>query len=1079
MADFSYNGKTITVNGPLKISSINTPLNAKYRVEYFNDIDDIPTPAVGELIYVLKDETRNYDPSIYVITKLKANSFGVNNTNIDTVELLDTFLTEVDAKTVNGKKFWYGTKAEYDELVKISGDTIYIISDMESQIGPTGPTGKQGLDGLSAYDIWVSTPGNENKTQVEFIESMKGVQGKSAYELWLESNGFTSDEKTEADFLNAITGKTTSISLSGTEYKQVNGKIDLPVNNSDSLLLLDNDGKISSSFLSDDISAGDAKTINGKTIWCGTEEEYNILTSNGEKEDSETIYIIEDGTISRGPTGPTGPQGPQGITGPTGPRGESLKILGIYSNISELPSSNNIGDCYLIGNSLYIWNGEQFINSGDINFAVGKYTKLESPNGQYYRISVNNDGNISVINDDAFVLNVQANTSLYKGLIINQMYGGGAIDQNKAPVSHSFIELYNTTDEIINLKGLSLQVSEGGTNWQVISLCGFVKPKTSFLIRFARVTDKNKANTRLSIDKFDQEVEMPLSEYGFKAYLRSGLDKCPYANPFNIDGSGTIDSNFVDCLSYGSENLDIDAYSENGYLKVANYYTGIRRIDFNYYNNSSDKKINTNNDYEKTVTWLTIMQEAVNWKTINIDIYRPRCQADDRFDNQFDKLELKNDRPMNINISFGEDGNTTRLFNWHTILGSKSRLKYKKQEDSKWKIVIPTETVVELSDTSAIVNKARIDNLEAGIYEYKVGEEGRWSDVYIFEVKHPTKEDEIKFTVFADQQAWNNYEYSVWEKCANFIYNNESQDFLLNVGDISQNGDIAFEWRGYYELAKDLIQNHVHMSCCGNNDLSLLDGSKIDPTSYKYYSNNENMDIPSMYSFNYGYIHFVSLNSNTNFTNPYLPFKEQINWLIDDLAKAENKKQYIIVYMHEAPYTIVRKNAIFDEYHKIFAAYNVDLVLCGHHHMYSRSNGIGQFIGRKGSLNDSGKLMNSDGTNGTRGTDNILSELQPYMVDGKITSEESRTVIDGVTYVMTQACGYKLKGKTTPVETAPWRSEYFRHYEPMYLTVKVNSEQIVVEAYEIKNIVPLSEINSNIDIPYKEMVDQVIIKSKG
>lgn len=44
-------------------------------------------------------------------------------------------------------------------------------------IGPTGPQGPQGERGESAYEIWKSQPGNENKTITEFLESLKGEKG--------------------------------------------------------------------------------------------------------------------------------------------------------------------------------------------------------------------------------------------------------------------------------------------------------------------------------------------------------------------------------------------------------------------------------------------------------------------------------------------------------------------------------------------------------------------------------------------------------------------------------------------------------------------------------------------------------------------------------------------------------------------------------------------------------------------------------------------------------------------------------------------------------------------------------------
>ena len=715
-------------------------------------------------------------------------------------------------------------------------------------------------------------------------------------------------------------------------------------------------------------------------------------------------------------------------------------------------------------------------SSGNV---TGEYVKLETPDGQYYRLKLNNQGELLVVHDDAFVITPPdvSSATLFNGLIINQAYGGGVTDKNIAPVTHSFIELYNNTDNVMNLKGLSLQIAEYQEEWQVVELCGLVKPRTSFLIRFSRVTNEDQAYPRLKINHYDQDCDMELPENGFKAYLCIGLTKCEYDNPFNIDGNWAMDPRFIDCISFGGDmQQPIDATTDKGYLMIGNYYTGIRRIDFNYYRNGGNKLINTNNDYEKNVTKLALMQEAVDWRYADVDLYRPRCQADGKFDVHFDKMDLKADRPTNINISFGQDGDNTRLFNWQTRYGSRSRLKYRKKGTDKWTIVLPTETKVELSDISAIINKARIDNLEVGIYEYMVGEEGRWSDTYTFEVKKPSNTDQIKIMVHSDQQSWNEYEYSAWEKCANFLYNNEEEDFIINVGDISQNGNKAFEWRYYYEFGKDVVQNHVHMNCCGNNDLSAVNGVKIDPTSYTYYSNNENMDMPSMYSFNYGYIHFVCLNSNANFTNRYLPFNKQIEWLKADLAKAENKKHYTIVYMHESPYTIVRKNAMFDEYHSIFVQHDVDLVLCGHHHMYSRSHGMGAFIGREGTLNASGKLVKDDGSAGIRGEDSIVAELQPYKTDTGVTTIESRTSKQGVNYIMTQACGYKLKGKTTPADPAPWRAYSFRNYEPMYVMLSITYDKITVDVYEIRNIVPLSDPKNDGATPYRELVDQIVIQ---
>jgi len=64
-------------------------------------------------------------------------------------------------------------------------------------------------------------------------------------------------------------------------------------------------------------------------------------------------------TAPTGPTGPAGVQGPTGPTGTTGPQGSGVSVLGSYATLGLLQidsPTGNVGDAYLIGYNLYIWN---------------------------------------------------------------------------------------------------------------------------------------------------------------------------------------------------------------------------------------------------------------------------------------------------------------------------------------------------------------------------------------------------------------------------------------------------------------------------------------------------------------------------------------------------------------------------------------------------------------------------------------------------------------------------------------------------------------------------------------------------
>ena len=253
--DFTYNGNQVQISGPLRTTSSNQPLNAKYRVEAYRDIVNIPTPAIGELIYVVRDETRKSKPSLYIIESLKANSIGKENMVVNKVILLDKFLTEVDANRVHGKEVWCGSKEQYDALTSKNKDIAYIITgDVEKigEPGPTGPTGPAGAVGptgsagvstiikdslndkneLEQYgsligdsyvingSLWVYD-GNGLEDETHFrgfynignIQGPIGKEGKSAFEVWksLEEN----KNKTMDDFLDYIRGPQGEIGPAG------------------------------------------------------------------------------------------------------------------------------------------------------------------------------------------------------------------------------------------------------------------------------------------------------------------------------------------------------------------------------------------------------------------------------------------------------------------------------------------------------------------------------------------------------------------------------------------------------------------------------------------------------------------------------------------------------------------------------------------------------------------------------------------------------------------------------------------------------------------------------------------------
>ncbi|AEF83253.1 lamin tail domain-containing protein [Leadbettera azotonutricia] len=161
-------------------------------------------------------------------------------------------------------------------------------------------------------------------------------------------------------------------------------------------------------------------------------------------------------------------------------------------------------------------------------------------------IAGNDDINLSFIDLEGRVLILQA-------------YGTGIATDGA--VSHSFVELYNTTDSDISLDGSSLQYGEGATAWQVLDLAGTIKAKASFLV----LGEKKNKSARLDLsDKADLEWEgMAFDNRNFKIALIGNTAPLTVANPFDI-GGGIKVPGYIDLLGVKNSNDDtIDGYETN------------------------------------------------------------------------------------------------------------------------------------------------------------------------------------------------------------------------------------------------------------------------------------------------------------------------------------------------------------------------------------------------------------------------------------------------------------------------------------------------------------------------------------
>ena len=132
------------------------------------------------------------------------------------------------------------------------------------------------------------------------------------------------------------------------------------------------------------------------------------------------------------------------------------------------------------------------------------------------------------------------------------------------------------------------------------------------------------------------------------------------------------------------------------------------------------------------------------------------------------------------------------------------------------------------------------------------------------------------------------------------------------------------------------------------------------------------------YSYDYGNVHFLSLDSygkEDQSTRLYDTLGKQVQWIKADLAANQNKG-WVVAYWHHPPFSQGSRNSetetdmikIRENFIRILERNGVDLILCGHSHVYERTRLMKGFYDYSGAFNaaahnvsqSSGKYDGSD-----------------------------------------------------------------------------------------------------------------------
>ncbi|WP_256872217.1 glycosyl hydrolase family 8 [Paenibacillus sp. 79R4] len=261
-----------------------------------------------------------------------------------------------------------------------------------------------------------------------------------------------------------------------------------------------------------------------------------------------------------------------------------------------------------------------------------------------------------------------------------------------------------------------------------------------------------------------------------------------------------------------------------------------------------------------------------------------------------------------------------------------------------------------------ISHKAAANNLKPGTrYRFRVGNGQEWSKVGSF-TTDTAQHQPYRFIVGSDSQASSKEDFEPWadtfKKARDYI---GDPKFLINAGDLVDNGDLEEQWQWMLGVAQDELLNVPFVPVLGGHEIQDYDGDETTPNNNFYNHFNLPRKVVaathdgSVYAFEYGDALYMVYNSqfdgklNEDGTvnwddDQHEQFWNQVDWMRNTVAKSDKKWKFVT--FHKSPYAAGDNSAQWEgeriEFYKknlipVFDELGIDMVFEAHDHMYMRS----------------------------------------------------------------------------------------------------------------------------------------------
>lgn len=309
----------------------------------------------------------------------------------------------------------------------------------------------------------------------------------------------------------------------------------------------------------------------------------------------------------------------------------------------------------------------------------------------------------------------------------------------------------------------------------------------------------------------------------------------------------------------------------------------------------------------------------------------------------------------NIRQVITADSTTSRTFMWQSDYAEENPVvEYRQAGDDDSLMQLPASSDAFSNDgVTTYIHTAAVSDLKPGTaYEYRVGAGDKRSSWQSF---HTAQGHDFKALIFPDSQS---SDYSVWAATAQPAWQrNQDAQFFINMGDLVDNGQDHYQWNAWFDVVGDMIARIPVVPLLGNHETYDKDWKVRMPEAYLHLFALPRIDREKyqnqFYSFDYGDVHFVVLNTQSQELADFEPSldEDEVAWFKEDMAKTT--KKWKIVLMHKDPlqYGFANRPEPREEgfspegrlWMPLFDQYGVDAVLSAHLHTYRDRGHIRNF----------------------------------------------------------------------------------------------------------------------------------------